>query len=443
MPARKDFVAWLPAEIAKLRHLSETLGLGSAQAARRLNDEMHGGERVRTATMVNLARSRNGILVNRRGLEPASAESVTQTVNVEDKGDTLEVRTMGSEVTTIDELVARAKIDLTKYEVDRPETSMYETSVRDETGKIRKVQNFRIVARFRLKQGPSTAEQVAALIAGTNFKRPPNMAKVRNVAKVQADLMQAVVIADPHLGKYAYGPETGWGDYDLHIGCRLVRDAAGELLAWGDELRPAVRYIFLLGDILHYDTPHGTTTGGTPQDRDTRLSKMLEDAASTLAGVVEQSATQCETRVVSVAGNHDRVLSVAMQQILGAYFRQSKGVSVDTTSTHRKYVEWGKCLIGLTHGDTARKRLPSLMQVERKEAWGRSICREWHHGHLHREAKDVTEASVTIREHLAICPPDGWHAVEGYVGSPRGMDTFVYDAHKGVRGMWRSPVLDG
>jgi hypothetical protein len=131
-----------------------------------------------------------------------------------------------------------------------------------------------------------------------------------------------------------------------------------------------------------------------------------------------------------------------MQQILAAYFRQTD-VTVDTTATHRKYVEWGHCLIGLTHGDTARKRLGTLMQVERKEAWGRSRVREWHHGHLHREAQTVTEGGVTIREHLSLSPPDSWHAVEGYVGAPRGMDAYLYHADGFVRGMWRSPVLEG
>lgn len=444
MPLRRDQEGWTPEQDGWLREMADK-GIPVPKQATMWPARFP----PRSLSSLRCRRTQLGIKTNpnaqlgQSGVPQPQPEEPVQTINVSDKGDELHVLSVGQEVKTLDELVARAKIDLTKYEVDRPETSMYETTARGADGKLRKLQNFRIVARFRLKQGPSTSEQVEALIAGAFAVRKVRPTIKQSLKVQNADLMQAVVIADPHLGKYAYGPETGWADYDLHIGCRLVRDAADELMVYGDERKPAVRYVFLLGDILHYDTPHGTTTGGTPQDRDTRLSKMLEDAASTLIGVIERSALTAETRVVSVAGNHDRVLSVAMQQILAAYFRNAKGVSVDTSAQHRKYVEWGRCLIGLTHGDTARKRLPSLMQVERKEAWGRSICREWHHGHLHREAKDVTEASVTIREHLAICPPDGWHSVEGYVGSPRGMDAFFYSQEKGVLGMWRSPVLDG
>lgn len=440
MSIRNDHIPWGKREKQALANAAAK-GWSGKVTADYLNREFHDGQEVRTDITVGLARGRYGFKVAKipRTSDVVTAtEDIAQTMDVTEAGEYINVTTMGREVTTIEELIARAQIDLTKYEVDRPETSMYETSIRDIDGNVRKVQNFRIVARFRLKHGPNVAEQVQALIAGAFATRKAGKAPRPSTS----GLMQAVVIADPHLGKYAYGPDTGWSDYDLSIGSRLVRDAATELLEWGETHRPAHRYVFLLGDVLHYDTPHGTTTGGTPQDRDTRLSKMLEEAASVLCGVIERSAV-VPTTVVAVGGNHDKVLSVAMQQILAAYFRKEKGVTVDITGTPRKYVEWGACLLGLTHGDTARKRLPSLMQVERKEAWGRSRVREWHHGHFHREAKDVTEAGVTIREHLALCPPDGWHASEGYVGSPRGMDSYLYAKEGFLRGTWRSPVLDG
>ena len=448
MGRRMDQAPWTPEQDAFLRECYTERGWPT----RAVHAHWPKAFPPRTAAAIGL---RKGVLqlktapnplLSQQGVgQPLPPEPV-QTVNVEDQGDALTLRSFGTEVRTIEELLARCQVDLSVWELDRPETSMHETAVRQLDGSIKKVQQFRLAAKLKRKQGPSTQEQVEALIAGAFANRKTKSLSVSpryGKKSSHSDLMQAVVIADPHLGKYAYSPETGWADYDLNIGCQLVRDASTELLTWGDTYKPAVRYLFLLGDVLHYDTPHGTTTGGTPQDRDTRLSKMLEDAASTLAGVVESSALTCETRVVAVAGNHDRVLSVALQQILAAYFRNSKGVSVDTSATHRKYIEWGGCLIGLTHGDTARKRLPGLMQVERKEAWGRSRVRDWHHGHLHREAQTVTEGGVTIREHLALCPPDGWHSVEGYVGSPRGMDTVLYHREGFVRGMWRSPVLEG
>jgi hypothetical protein len=444
MGRRKDQSPWTDEQDAFIRERFE-MGL----PARIIHAQWPKGFPYRTAIAINLRKQKLGIktavnpdLMQRGVAQPPPPEEVG-TWAVQDDGAEIVVRSFGTEVRTLEELIARAKIDTAKYEVDKPETSMHETTVRDLDGKIRKVQNFRLVARFRLKAGPSTLEQVQSLIDGAFAKRQVKITLAPSKHKITSDLMQALVISDPHLAKYAWRGDTGWDDYDLGIGSRLMRQAALELTEWGDGHRPAERHIYCLGDLLHYDNPQGMTTGGTPQDRDTRLAKMLTEAQSVLCEIVERSALTAPTRVVMVGGNHDRTLSVAMQQILAAYFRHDTRVTVDLTATARKYIEWGHCLIGLTHGDTARKRLPNLMQVEQKAAWGRSNVRDWHHGHFHREAQTVTEGGVTIREHLALCPPDGWHSVEGYVGSPRGMDTLLYHKDGFLRGMWRSPVLDG
>ncbi len=80
--------------------------------------------------------------------------------------------------------------------------------------------------------------------------------------------LQALVIADPHVGKYAWGEETGWQDYDIGIAKRLLKASAGELLAEGEYRKVGKRAIFLLGDYFHYDTPDAKTTKGTPLERD-------------------------------------------------------------------------------------------------------------------------------------------------------------------------------
>lgn len=445
MPIRSDHTPWGKREKQALANAAAK-GWSGQVTADYLNKTFHDGQEIRTDITVALMRGKLKLKVAKvkRGPEAVHAtEDIPQTLDKQDVGEYINVTTMGREITTIDELIVRANIDLTKYEVDRPETSMYETTIRDVDGNARKVQNFRIVARFKLKHGPNVMEQVQSLVAGAFAKSSRSLNVAKSSRSLNTDLAQAVIVADPHLAKYAWHGETGWGDYDLMTGSRLVLGAGTELTEWGDTYRPALRHLWFLGDVLHYDTPQGTTTGGTPQDRDTRLHKMLSEASRVICQLVERSADTCETRVTFVAGNHDRTLTAAMQLIVAAHFRQHDRVAVDVSGMHRKYVEWGACLIGLTHGDTARKRLPGLMQVEQKEAWGRSRVREWHHGHFHREAQTVTEGGVTIWEHLAICPPDGWHAVEGYVGAPRGMDSVLYHKDGFLRGSWRSPVLDG
>jgi len=208
----------------------------------------------RTLSALRMRRAQLGITttvnpdVEQRGVKQPPPVEELQKVETREVGDELVVTTVGQEVRTLDELIARARVDLTRYEVDRPETSMWETTIRDHDGNVKKVQNFRIVARFRLKAGPTTAEQVQALIDGAFQKRPPVQQKLKLSKTAQSsELLQAIVIADPHLAKYAWARETGHSDYDLDIASQLVDTAATELMGWGDETGPAVRHIWLLG----------------------------------------------------------------------------------------------------------------------------------------------------------------------------------------------------
>ena len=250
--------------------------------------------------------------------------------------------------------------------------------------------------------------------------------------------MQCVVIADVHVGKYAWKHETGWDDYDIGIASRMLRVAANELLDDSKRFTVAERTIALLGDYFHYDTPHGATTKGTPLDRDGRVEKMMQEGAQVLFDIIEASARTAPTHVVLVPGNHDAILTIALRQILTERFRSHARVRVDTRGTSRKYLRHGNCLIGLAHGDKARKRLGELMALEAREDWGRTTYREMHTGHFHSMAEVHTVGGVVLRTHPALCPPDGWHALEGYVGATRGMQAFYYHADGGLLGMTMS-----
>lgn len=411
-------------------------GMSGSRVAVLLNNEFHGGEDVRTERSVGMKRTKTGVKVV-RGMVPAhSGNPADQEVEVTSRDDNTEARSVGKRIKTVDDLLRHIKADMTKFEIEKSEATKYETATRDqETGKPIVTELHRVFVRLRPKAGPSVIEAVEAVVAGAIGKRSPVAA---HKPKHGDGVMQVLVIADPHVGKYAWSHETGWEDYDVSIAVRLLRDSAAELLADGNSRGISRRVIMLLGDYFHYDTPHGATTKGTPLDRDGRVEKMLEAGSSALFDIIEASAKTIQTEVVLVPGNHDAVLTVALRQILTAHFRSDKRVSVDARGTSRKYIEHGRCLIGMTHGDKARKRLGELMAAEASEAWGRSQYREIHTGHLHSVAEVQTVGGVVIRTAPALCPPDGWHSVEGYVGAPRGMESYYYHTSGSLVGMTMS-----
>lgn len=447
MPIRKDHAPWSRAEGRHCATLAEQ-GISAKDTAAHLNVRFHGGRPVRSEGAVSLYRTRNRIHVKRVYGAPAPPilpeVQTQQQVERRETDDGITLLATGQRIKTVDDVIRYAKIDLTKFAIAKQEASTWDTTVKDQRGRIKTVQNFRVFVQVKPKAGPNVAEQVEAIVKG-GFRPVKPLPRV--TARVtDAALLQAVVIADPHIGKYAWDHETGHGDYDIGIATRLLRESCAELLAWGDRERVAARAIWLLGDVFHYDTPNGATTGGTPLDRDGRVEKMLSEGTAALCDVIEASAARGPTAVVLVPGNHDAVLTLALRQILTARFRTTDRVTVDTRGTTRKYVTHGHCLIGLAHGDKAQKRLHELMAVEAREAWGQATYKEIHHGHLHSDAAVSTVAGVTVRQHAALCPPDGWHALEGYVGAPRRMWSFVYSAaggDGGLVGMRASGVTGG
>lgn len=361
----------------------------------------------------------------------ADAEQVTQKRD----GDVLEARSTSRRIKTVDDLLKHIEADLDKYEVAASEATKWEVATADANGEPTVTELHRVFVRLKPKAGPSVIDAVAAMIeaAKKEIRRPA--AKKHPPATGQWHIL---VIADPHFGKYAWRQTTGDADYDLEIASRLVREAAEKLLASSG--KPARRTIAFLGDVFHYDSPHGTTTSGTALDRDGRLQKMIEVGCDTLLGVVEQSAKTCQTDVLIVNGNHDEAMTASWQRIMQERFRNDRRVLVDGRFTGRKYLSYGKNLIGFAHGHRAKRKLPQIMALEAAAEWSRCPYREIHTGHFHSQAAEwqrpiETLDGVIVRTAPAICPPDDWHSQMGFIGSRQAMESFLYDPDGGLTAM--------
>mgnify|MGYP003441562166 FL=1 len=419
MPARRDLCAWdNDVELVELRRVTEQLGMSKERAANYLNEKFHKGQPIRSEGAVSMMRTRKGwkVAPQKKGGE--------QEVEREEVGDRIILKSNGPRIKTVAELVAHGGIDTTKWEIDRQKLKAYDSTMRGEDGSPVTIQNFSLHVEVVRKQGASITDAVQAIIAGAFAER--KLLPKAKLAKVgTSGLMQALVIADPHVAKHAWNAETGHGDYDIKLATTALRDASAYLMERGNRERLEARHIYVLGDYFHYDTPSGTTTKGTPLERDGRVPKMIEEGAKALFDIIAASTDECPTHVVVIGGNHDEILCHSLQMILQSHFRYDTRVTIDGTHTVRKYQSWGKCLIGLTHGDKAKKFLPSLMAREASDRWSQSTLREWHRGHLHYRKDVDTLEGVLIRQHPALCPPDAWHAGEGFI-SPRGMDAIIY-----------------
>lgn len=361
----------------------------------------------------------------------ADAEQVTQRQD----GDSLEARSTSRRIKTVDDLLRHIEADMTRFEVAASEATKWECG----DGDGGTIELHRVFVRLKPKGGPTTIEVVEAMIdaAKREIRRIPK--KVYR-QPTRDGLWQVLVISDTHFGAYSWSKTTGGSDYDLDLAEQLVGKAGAELVAVGDAHKPTRRTIAFLGDLFHYDTPSGTTTGGTPLERDGRLQKMIQVGCDSLLGIVERSAASAPTDVVIVNGNHDEVLTWAFQRILVERFRGSKAVTIKPDFLSRQYLTHGRNLLGFTHGHKAKRKLPQIMALEQREAWSRSTYREWHTGHLHHQAAEHNKPldtldGVIVRTAPTICPPDDWHSANGFLGARQACETFLYSPDGGLRSM--------
>lgn len=255
---------------------------------------------------------------------------------------------------------------------------------------------------------------------------PPEIMKVKYKG---GSMLLELPIMDLHLGKLAWGAETGQ-DYDLKIAERLykatVLDILGKVSGCNFDIE---KIVFPVGqDFFHVDNSDSKTTAGTQVDIDSRWEKIYAVGIELLIWAIEQFRQIAPVDIMYVPGNHDTVLSYCAVYTLHARYGSCDGVNVDVSPTPRKYIHYGVNLIGYSHGKEG-KRIEHLMQQEQPKEWGDSIYREWHLGDLHHEeAQEI--GGVKIRRISSITATDAWHAEKGY-RAIRMAQAFIWDKEKG------------
>lgn len=239
-----------------------------------------------------------------------------------------------------------------------------------------------------------------------------------------------IPVVDLHFGKKAYTFEVG-EDIDTDIIEKRFLGVINDII---DRVKTQnfEKIIFPIGnDFFNSDTIENTTTRGTRQDNDLRWQEMFLKGVELLIKAIDKLSLLAPVEVFYVAGNHDKMASYYATHYLNAWYRNDDRVLVSIDPQIRKYIEYGNCLIGFSHGNEEGKRIGGLMQVEASSAWGRTKFREWHLGHLHHETSKE-DNGVIIRGLSTIAGTDAWHYESGYVGAVKKQQAFIWDKDKGL-----------
>jgi hypothetical protein len=243
-------------------------------------------------------------------------------------------------------------------------------------------------------------------------------------------------IPDVHLGKYSWVAETG-AAYDIETAKRAVLRATEDLLAKAAQYKPEKIILPIGNDLFNTDSLDKTTTAGTPQDEVGRWQETFLAGKGLIVTLIEHCREMAPVHVVIVSGNHDTQRAWYLGDTLESYYRQTAGVTVDNAPTTRKYLHWGKVLLGFTHGnENHHEGLPLIMAREQARAWADSNYREWMLGHFHSRRKkfiaaDEDQSGVLVRCMPSLCAADYWHSKKGY-WSRRAAEGYLYDKNQGL-----------
>ncbi len=227
------------------------------------------------------------------------------------------------------------------------------------------------------------------------------------------DLMTVYPLGDPHIGMLAWARETG-KDFDLRIAEKDLLSCLGMLVASAPASDQAL--LVNLGDFFHaQDEDARTPRGKNRLDVDGRLRKVTEVGFSILRSMVDMLLKKHRrVGLVNVRGNHEPELAHMLCMVFEAFYENEPRVKVYDNANPYTYVDFGKNLIGISHGDGAKiDQLPAIMAADQPEAWGRALYRYWYGGHLHQKiVREFPGCLVEIFRTLATA--DAWAHWKGY-----------------------------
>lgn len=380
--------------------------------------------------------------------------------NYKSDGENIFVSFVSDHIPTKEEVAQQYNIDLNEWEIKSFETTDWQMGRADkeknltyangksngftkDSGKINRIWLHRINVKFVRKTVEIRARSAIYEMVTEAKTLVPKVPKI-NYPKLKDGMLYEISVPDTHFGRLTWHEESG-EDYDVKIAEAAVHKVIDELLGYIRPF-PIARILLPIGnDFFNFDNKFGTTTGGTPQQNDTRWQKTYRLGRMLMTSIIEKLCTVAPTTCLIVKGNHDEQLNFFMGDALEVKFANNPNVEIDNSPKGRKYHLFGTTLIGFAHGYWEKlSDLSNLMPVEEPEKWAASTYREFHTGDKHHTKEYQSDFrlkaeefhGVLVRILPSITVADGWTVDRGFVGARRAAQAFLYHPTEGLKGMF-------
>jgi hypothetical protein len=376
-------------------------------------------------------RTAREILEKFRGGKTAAIKPKQDEIKFETQNDAATLESVASNrITTLEQLLKATQTDLRNWEVEKHVINTWENySIEDKHQTL-----YQIKAWMKKKIPGLNLEEFVNQIKQDIAEYSPKWNKVK-YKNTDGHLLE-VSIFDLHYGKLCWEGETG-ENYDRKIAVERFNKAIQDLVERA-KLFGIEKILFPIGnDFFNVDNQQNTTTAGTPQSEDGRWQKTFLEGKNLLVDAIAYLREVAPVDVILVPGNHDEQRSFYLATVLEAHFNQCKEISIDISPVQRKYIPYGKCLIGFSHGEIKICKYPLIMATEAPELWAKAKYREMHLGHLHHNKQIETLSTedfigVTVRHLSSLTGKDAWHNKNGFVGTKQSAEAFLWHKENGM-----------
>lgn len=315
-----------------------------------------------------------------------------------------------SEIRTLEELIAKTRIDTEVWEVTKYVQNYWGNS---------KTPHWQVKAWLSRK----TTNPVDLLTRffqnyTTNYIPIPAAELTLN-PRFSKPVSVLISLADPHIDKV----ETSGSSIDQK--CSQYLAVLDDLIQKSYHSHHVDEIVYVLGnDFFTSDTYWNTTTATTPQAVTNEFDSAYEKGFALAIRAINTLKQFChKLNVVYVPANHDRTKSFYLVHALSVYFAGDPGIVFDRSADNTKAYQYGATGIFFHHGDTPVASLPLYMATKYRELWGQvrysEICLgDKHHKKEWKYSLSNTEDNGT---RMFICPaltgPDKWHTDKRYDNS--------------------------
>ena len=258
------------------------------------------------------------------------------------------------------------------------------------------------------------------------YKQPT---KLPSKAEYIDDCLAVYPLGDVHLGMYANTTET-----DNKSDTKTVVETHIKAIEYLVSQAPSTEQAFIvdIGDYFHSDNNENRTAKSkNALDVDGRFADNLEIGMDLAVHLIDLALIKHKTvHWRSVLGNHNEHTAVFMNLFVQAYYRNEPRVVVHTKPSALYYYQFGKVLLGMTHGHQIKPdKLGEVMAVDCNDIWSSTKYRYFLTGHVHHQS--VKEyPSCVVETFRTLTGKDTWHYSSGY-RSGQDMNCIIYHKEYG------------